>query len=150
VSTVPNASLPASARPRARHVVQQPPDLARREIGVDEQTGPHLNRLARAIRFEPLAEVRRPAVLPDDGVVNRFAGLAIPDDGRFALIRDADGRDVLRAHLGPPQGFDGDADLRRPDFLRVVLDPPGRRKHLCEFLLGDRANRAVTIEDDGA
>ena len=53
-------------------------------------------------------------------------------------------------HLGPPERFDGDADLRRPDFLRVVLDPPGRRKHLCEFLLGDRANRAVTIEDDGA
>ena len=90
------------ARPRARHVVQQPPDLARREIGVDEQTGPRLNRLARALRFEPLAEVRRPAVLPDDGVVNRFAGLAIPDDGRFALVRDADGGDVLGAHLGPP------------------------------------------------
>jgi hypothetical protein len=82
-------------------------------------------------------------------VVNRFAGLTIPDDGRFALIRDADGRDVLWPHLGPPERLDRNADLRRPDFLWVVLDPPGRRKHLCEFLLGDRANRAVTIEDDG-
>ena len=109
-----------------------------------------LNRLARAVRFEPLAEVRRPAILPDDGVVDRLAGLAIPDDGRFALVGDADGRDVLRAHLRPPERFDGDADLRRPDLLRVVLDPPGARKDLREFLLRDRADRAVVIEDDGA
>ena len=97
VSTVPNASLPASARARAPGTLSRIQRiLLRGEVGVDEQAGLRLDRLAGAVGFEPLAEVRGAAILPDDRVVDRLAGLAVPDDGRFALVGDADGGDVLR------------------------------------------------------
>ena len=34
---------------------------------------------------------RSPAILPDNCRSQRLAGLSIPQDGGFALIRDADG-----------------------------------------------------------
>ena len=40
--------------------------------------------------------------------------------------------------LRPPERLDGDADLRRPDLLRVVLDPAGLGKDLRELLLRHR------------
>ena len=39
-------------------------------------------------------------VLPDDRVVDRLAGLAVPDHGRLALVGDADRRDVARLGVG--------------------------------------------------
>src|SRR5439155_2648916 len=88
--------------------------------------------------------------LPHDRVMDGFTRGAIPDDRRLALIGDADRRDVARPDLRAAERFDGDANLRRPDFLRVVLDPACVRKDLPEFLLRDRANAAVAIEDDRA
>src|SRR5581483_673773 len=76
-------------------------------------------------------------------------GRAVPDDGRFALVGDPDGRDVAGRQLRARQRFDRDADLRGPDLLRVVLDPSGLRKDLREFFLRDRTNGAVVIEHDG-
>ena len=116
------------ARARARHVVENPADLARGKIGVDEQAGLRLNRVAGAVGLQPLAVVGGAAVLPDDGVVHRLAGLAVPDDRRLALVGDADGGDVLRPDVRAAERLDRDADLRRPDFLRVVLDPAGPRE----------------------
>src|SRR5262249_43443232 len=43
-----------------------------------------------------------------------------------------------------------DADLRRPDLERIVLDPSGLRKNLAEFLLRHAADRAVFVEHDRA
>ena len=47
-----------------------------------------------ALRFELLAESGGAAVLPDDGVIDGFAGGAVPDDGCLALVGDADGGHV--------------------------------------------------------
>ena len=98
----------------AGHVVENPADLAAREVGVDEQPGLLLDQRPGAVRLQPLAEVRGPPILPDDGVVDRLAGLAIPDDGRLALVGDADGGDVLGRQTRAPERLDGDADLRSP------------------------------------
>ena len=100
--------------------------------------------------LQPIAEVGGAAVLPDDRVVDGLAGLAIPDDRGLALVGDADGGDVARPELRPAQRLGGDGDLRRPDLLRVVLDPAGLRKDLLELLLADGHDGAVVIENDGA
>ena len=51
---------------------------------------------------------------------------------------------------GARDGLARDRDLRRPDLLRVVLDPARLRKMLGEFLLRHRANGARRVENDGA
>ena len=55
---------------------------------------------ARGLAAQRIAKIRRAPVLPDDRVVDRLAGRAIPDHGGFALIGDADAGDVARAETG--------------------------------------------------
>ena len=83
--------------PGARHVVQQPANLAAREIGVNDQARLARDQVAVAGALELVAEPGGAAVLPDDGVMDGLAGSAVPDDGGLALIGDADGRDVCGA-----------------------------------------------------
>src|SRR5262249_23295138 len=92
----------------------------------------------------------RAPVLPDDRVVDRPARLPIPHDRRLALVGDPDRGNVSRRNARAFQRFDGDADLRGPDFLRIVLGPSGLREDLRELLLRQGPDRAVAIEDDGA
>src|SRR4030095_15239102 len=80
----------------------------------------------------------------------RFAGPAIPHDCRFALVRDADCRDVARANAGAGEHLDGDAGLRRPDLERVVLHPAWLGKDLSELALRHSLDSALSIEQDGA
>src|SRR4029453_11357299 len=85
-----------------------------------------------------------------DRVVDRVAGLAIPDDRRFPLIGDADRGNIPRAKVAAAEGFGRDRNLRCPDFAGVVLDPARLRKDLLKLLLADRDNGPVVIEHDGA
>ncbi len=143
---------PARGGPFAgpRNVVEQPTNLAGREIRIDEQARFFLHERTRAVGLQLFAELRGPAILPDDRVMNRVAGGAVPDDRGLALVGDPDSRDLARFESRAAERLDGHADLRRPDFLRVVLDPPGLRKDLLEFFLRDRFDGAVAIEHDGA
>ena len=50
----------------------------------------------------------------------------------------------------PGHGLGHDTGLRGPDFVGVVLHPAGLREVLFEFLLGDGANGAGVVEDNGA
>jgi hypothetical protein len=53
------------------------------------------------------ASLQKPAVLPDDGVGDRPAGPAVPQDGGFALVGDADRRDVAGGQPGGLEGLAG-------------------------------------------
>ena len=138
------ALVGAFARPW--HIVEYPADLGCREIRIDRQTGffPHDGFEATAFQF--IAEIGRAAVLPDDGVVHRAARLAVPHDGRFALVGDADGGDRCAIQSRVRDGFGGDAGLRRPDILRVMFDPTWLRIYLREFLLRYRDDVAGPIK----
>ena len=97
-SIVPKASSPVSARARAPgDVVEDPGDLGAGEIGIEQQAGLRRDRASRGRRASARADSRGAAVLPDDGVVDRLAGGAVPDDGRLALVGDADARRRRRA-----------------------------------------------------
>ena len=78
-----------------------------------------------------------PGVLPDDGVVDRLAGLAIPDDRRFALVGDADGGEVGGFDAGLGERPPDDLDAAGPDLDRIVLDPTGLGEDLLMLLLVD-------------
>jgi len=77
VSTVPKASwrrLPPRAH---RHIVEQPGNFRGREIRIEQQTGALGDELLMPAAPERRAGVVRAAILPDDCVVDRLAGLAI-------------------------------------------------------------------------
>src|SRR5439155_22209749 len=87
----------------------------------------------------------RAAILPDDRVVDRLAGAAVPDDGGLALIGDADRRHIAGADAGARHRGARGRHGGRPDAGRVVLDMAGRWKDLLKLKLreSDRLQRFV-------
>src|SRR5260370_21441348 len=135
--------------PGIGHVRENPRNLGCGEIGVNQQTGARLDQLLVTCGFETLAHVRGAPVLPNDSVTNGPSSFAIPHDGCFALVRDADRGYLLRAHLSRAQSLQRYSDLRRCNLLRIVLNPSRLRKDLVELPLRYRTDRAFAIKQDG-
>ena len=135
---------------RAFDMVEQPGDLAGGKIRIEQQPGLGGDSGFVAAFAQRVASIRGAPVLPDDGVMDRLAGGAIPDHHRFALIGDADAGDIFRreARLRHRLAHDGDRGL--PDFLRIVLDPARRRINLGEFALRGGERLKPGIEHDRA
>src|SRR5262249_2582149 len=74
------------------YIVEQPTDLRRREIRIDNQSGACPDNFGEARRTPTLAQSRRPAILPHDRIVHWTAASALPQDSRFPLVGDADRR----------------------------------------------------------
>jgi hypothetical protein len=100
--------------------------------------------------LQAFAEVGSAAVLPDQRVVYGHAGFAVPQEGGFALVGDADGGNVFRLRVGLGHCFQGNRDLRRRNLLGIVLHPAGLGKDLIELALGDRSQFSVVIEQQSA
>ena len=155
LSTVPKASSPRSAAARApAHVVEQParawcPRSRRRGRGRCAR-GTSGSRPRCAQR---LAGRRGAPVLPDDGVADRLAGGAVPDDRRLALVGDADARRCRSAAsraLASASRAVASCELQIS--RRVVLDPARLRKDLAELALrrwrrcAPRASKTIARE----
>ena len=132
------------------HVFQYPADLCSAEIGVYEEAGLVADLLGEAEGLEGVAVLGGAAVLPYDGVVNRPAGFGVPNDGRLALVGDADGGDFLQGDAGLYDYLAHDGFLAVPDLLRVVLDESWLGEILSEFFLTDGAWSALVVENDGS
>ena len=89
----------------AGHIVENPRDLGRGEVGIEDQAGLCETVFASAAGFEARAMSGGAAVLPDDGVMDGLAGCALPDDDGFALVGDADGGNIAGARAGFAEGF---------------------------------------------
>jgi hypothetical protein len=111
-------------------VVQEPLQLGAREVGVDAQAGFGLDGVGLAVGPQLGTGGFGATVLPDDGVVNRAAGLAVPDHGGFALVGDAHGVHVTGLQPRFYQHLAGGGQLGAPDFHWVVLDPARLRVNL--------------------
>ena len=135
---------------RSGNVVEEPAEFAGGEVCVDDEAGFVLDGLEVAVAFELVAELGGATVLPDNGVVEGLAGVAVPEEGGFALVGDADGGDVVCNQVGFAKRVMGDLLLRIPDVGGVVFDPAGLGVELGEFLLGDGLDVAVVVEDNGA
>ena len=146
---MPNASRPSfGCHARAAHVVEQPGDLGRREIRIEHEAGLFRDLRLMARGAQRGAGIGGAPVLPDDRIVDRLARRAIPDDRGFALIGDADPGDILGADAGLRHRLPHGRDHGRPDFLRIVLDPPRRRIDLPQLLLRNRDRAKLCIEHD--
>src|SRR5262249_24668752 len=86
-------------------------------------------------------------VLPDNGVVIRMAGVPVPDDGRLALVGDADRGQVRGFEAVPGQGGTDDRGRTLPDLDRVMFDPSGPRQNLLMLELVAADLTAVVVED---
>ena len=153
-SMVPNRRSPAlggGASLRAS-VVEDPGELERGRIGRDRQPGqgPEAIRPGRVRGGETGARVRRPGVLPDDRVVDRASGPTVPDDGRLALVADADRGEGGRIGAAVTQRDPDTGPHALEDLVGVVLDPAGSRRDLgvLQLVAGDRLPGPV--EQDAA
>src|SRR5690606_25841488 len=90
------------------------------------------------------------AILPDNRAADGLARSPIPSQRGLALIRDANGRDAIRAEPGAGERFCGHARLSSPDLLRIVLHPARLREVLAEFLLGGSPHGSGLVEDNRA
>ena len=137
---------PVRLFPGAGDVVQHPADLGGGEVGVDQQARGGLDALLQPPALQLLAELRRPAALPDDGVVYRPAGGLVPEDGSLPLVGDADAGHLP---LQPGCGLGSRTALRLPDLHGVMLYPAGLGIELAEGKLGLGHNVAPAVKHDG-
>src|SRR4029077_16032360 len=97
------------------HVVEDPGDLGTGEIGIEDQAG-----LGRDLVLVPgtpqfIATRGGAAVLPDDGVVDGLAAVAISYDRGLALVGDADAGQRLGVEFRFDERLPADLDRGRPD-----------------------------------
>ena len=138
-------------RARAGDVVEDPGDLGAGEVGVEHAGRSVADQRLRGRRRG--ARRRTAAVRRSCQTMALQIGspvCAVPDDGRLALVGDADGGDVGRLQLRP-----GRAPRRRRRSARP-RSPPGRARpsrawgRSAELLLARRPDDAVVVEHDGA
>ena len=87
---------PLGPRTHAGLIVQNPFQLGCRKIGVNDKTGLFPDLIGQALRLERIAVFACAAALPYDGMADRLAGVAVPDDRCLALVCNANGGNVLR------------------------------------------------------
>ena len=132
-----------------RNVVEQPAQFGGREIGVEAQAGALLNEWLHPL-FAPLLAQRFGApVLPDDGGVQWHAGLAVPQQGGFALVGDAHAPDVGGRQVALGEHLLRCVALAVPKTQGVVFYPARLRVNLREFLLRHADDVAVVVENNG-
>ena len=101
-------------------------------------------------RLEPVALPGGASILPNNGIVNRFTGLAIPQHRGLALVSDADGGDVGGGDSGFLERSFGGSQLRFSDNPGIVFHPAGLGENLGEFLLRYCLHAARAVKDNGA
>jgi hypothetical protein len=134
--------------PQRGVALEEPGDLAAREVGVEDEAGPLVEDGLVALGLEAGAHLGGLPALPDDRPVDRVARLPVPEDRRLALVGDADGAE------SPGGDSRGGDRLRRhaagllPDLLGVVLDPAGRGVVLGDLGVGAAEHLALGAEHE--
>jgi hypothetical protein len=90
-------------------------------------------------------EIRRPNVLPDDGVPNRLPGLPRPEKRGLSLVGETNGREISRPRINPSERLSNHEVDVPADFVGVVFDPPRLWVDLCVLSLRHRRDLAAMI-----
>jgi hypothetical protein len=129
-------------------MVEQPADLGRGEIRIDDQPGPPRHGFGQPVAAPALAQLGGAPVLPDDGVVDRAPGGALPQNRGLALVGDADRGD--RAIGSGGHGFAAGRNHPAPDLFRFVFDPARPGMKLRQLELRRPACPALRVEQHRA
>ncbi len=129
--------MPKTARSGALDVAQQPLDLGRREVGVDDQAGALAHQRLVAGGAQLRRSARRcggPARPAPGGSARRVAGSQATTVSRWLVMPIASSSPPWM----PASTIASTATRRRhlPDFSGVVLDPAGPREVLLELRVG--------------
>src|SRR5262249_38433186 len=133
------------AFPRPAHVAEQPAQLRRAEVGIENEARLAPQQVLRPRRPEGFAVLCGAAILPHDGAMHRPPS-PIPQHRRLALVRDADAGDVVPANAGTPASRPQHAQRDAPDLLGIVLDPTRSREVLRELAVRPAADTAAPVE----
>ena len=82
---------------RALNSVEDPFHLGAGKIGIEQKTGLRGEHRLMAAAAQSLANIGCAAVLPDNRLMDRLAGVFIPDHRGFALVGNANGGNVTCA-----------------------------------------------------
>ena len=139
---VPKSASPRSAASRTPSTFSRIHcGSCRREVGGRRQAGLAPDYARRGRRARAPRDPVGPGVLPDDRVVVRPAGLAVPDHRRLALVGDAEGGEVRGAEAGARTARAAPPSRCAPDLERVVLDPARRGAGSARARAGGGATR---------
>src|SRR6185312_7013904 len=119
----------------ARHIVENPFHLRARKVRVGHQTSALAEFFVKAPGLQSIANRHRQTTLPDNRVEDWFAGVSVPDHRRFALVGNANGRNIGGTGSGSLERFLRDRELTGPDGLWIVFDQARRGINLRELLL---------------
>jgi len=72
----------------------------------------------------------------------------VPDDGRLALIREADGGEVRGLDTGVGERIGRGSEHRIPKLVRVVLDPSRPGKILGHLAIPPSARHELFVHDE--
>ena len=136
-------------RPCAINIVEQPCQFGAGEIGIQQKAGLFGDQQLHPVSLEPLAGVRGAPILPDDGLVDRLARGAVPDEGRLALVGNANGGNLTGTVACLGQGRAAGGQNALPEVGGIVFDPARGRIVLGEFLLGGFEDFQVAVKKDG-
>ena len=117
-----------------RNVVKYPLQLGRRKVSVGNKPRLFVNEIA-LFAFKFFAVVRRSAALPHNGVIDGLARLFVPDKRCFALVGNANRRDVLRRDIGAHDSLRNDRHNRTHYVLRGMFHISRLGIYLLELLL---------------
>ena len=109
-----------------------------------------MNLVRQALCFQLITELRSTAVLPYNGVIDRFFGVNIPHNRGFALVGNTNTCDVKTVNIYGRDSLSDNRSLRRPYFVGVMFYPSRLWKVLCKFFLCYRLYVSVVVKDDGS
>src|SRR5690606_34494965 len=130
-------------------VIQDPGYLGAGEVRIEDEAGLAGDLRLHAFALQRGAVLGGAAVLPDDCLVDRPAGLAVPHHGGLALVGDADTGNVAGGDLRLRPRAAAGLERRAPEILRVVLDPSRAREMLRKLLLRRSDDAVIGVEQDG-
>ena len=133
----------------AIHLVENPCEFRCGEIGVQQQAGLCGDCGFMTTILHHLADIGSAAILPDNGIMDWCARGAVPDNGCFALVGDADGKRRGAACLCIFHHGTGHIQRRVPYGFRVMFDPAILRENLRKLGAFLRKDRPVLVKQNG-